>query len=251
MLRRTAGLGGAERADLEDAELWTAHGHASRAMGEVERHAERVAATAARQRAQVDAAVESARGLVGRADAAGAGVRRVREILERLDVVALNAGLEGARSNEPAGRGLMLVSEELRAQVGRGVDAVKEVEGVLGQAAGGLAEIGERLDRTQRDGAELGEEAARLKSAAQESRTGLAEIESRLRKATGLDPETARLITIAGDHARGLASSLSALEGAQGGEAFRALGPLLAPLAKLLASLPEAEPPPRPSERDG
>jgi hypothetical protein len=166
-------------------------------------------------------------------------------------VVALNAGLEGARSNEPAGRGLLLLSEELRAQVGRGVDAVKEVEVALGQAASGLGEMGERLDRTQRDGAELGEEAARIKSAAQEGRVGLAEVESRLRKATGLDPETARLITIAGDHARGLASSLSALEGAQGSEAFRALGPLLAPLAKLLASLPEPEPPPRPSERDG
>lgn len=251
MIRRTAGLGGAEREGLEDAELWTAHQVSARAMADVERHAERVAATAARQRAQVDAAVESARSLTARGEATSAGVRRLREVLERIDVVALNAGLEGARSSEAGGRALMLVSEELRGLVGRGIDSVREVEGTLGQAATGVTEVGERLDQTQREGASLGEVAALLKTAAQEAQSGLGDLESRLRKSTGLDPETARLIATAGDHARGLASSLSALEGAQGTEAFRALGPLLSPLAKLLSGLPEPESAPRPGERDG
>ncbi len=251
MIRRTAGLGGAERDGIEDAEIWTAHESASRAMGEIERAAERVTAAAARQRAQLDAAVEGARAIAGRGEASSAGLRRVREVLERIDVVALNAGLEGARSSDASGRGLLLVSEELRALVGRGADSIGEVEGSMGQAAGALTELGERLEQTQKDGAALGEVAASLKTAAQAGQAGLGDLESRLRKATGLDPETARLIAIAGDHARGLASSLSALDGVQGTEAFRALAPLLSPLAKLLAALPEPEGAARPGERDG
>ncbi len=249
MLRRTAGLGGG-REELTDAELWTAHGRAAHAMVDVERHAERIVASGARQRAQLDAAIESARGLAGRTEAAAVGVRRVREVLERIDVVALNAGLEGARANEPIGRGLLLVSEELRAQVGRGLDTARELEAALQQASGSAGELGERLDRTQRDGADTGSDAAQLKAAAQEAQAGFTDFETRLKKATGLDPETARLVAVAGDQARGLASSLSALEATQGPDAFRALGPLLAPLAKLLAALPEGEPN-RSGERDG
>ena len=220
-------------------------------MEEVERAAERVAASAARQRAQLDAAVEGTRSIAGRGEASNAGLRRVREVLERIDVVALNAGLEGARSGDGAGRALILVSEELRALVGRGADSVAEVETAVGQAAGSVVELGERLEQTQRDGVSLGEAATSLKTAAQSGQSGLLDLESRLRKATGLDPETARLIALAGDQARGLASSLSALEGAQGGEAFRALAPLLSPLAKLLAALPEPESAARSGERDG
>ncbi len=250
MLRRTAGLGAGSRVELEDAELWTAHGRAARAMADIERHAERLVAGGARQRAQLDAAAESARSLAGRADAAAAAARRLREVLERIDVVALNAGLEGARAHEPVGRGLLLVSEEVRAQVGRGLDNARELESVVGQAIAAVGELGERLDRTQRDGIEASADGAQLKAAAQEAQAGFNDFESRLKKATGLDPETARLVAIAGDQARGLATSLSALEAAQGSDAFRALGPLLSPLAKLLAALPEAEPA-RPGERDG
>ncbi len=244
MLRRTTGLGPGTRAELEDAELWTAHGRAARALGDVERHAERVVAASTRQRAEVGAAVERARDVAGRVDAATGIARRLTEVLERIDVVALNAGLEGARSAEPAARALMLVSEELRAHVGRGLESGRELDRALAGASSGATDTRDRLEGTQKDAVELSAESGQLKAAAQEAAAGFADLESRLRRATGLDPETARLVAVAGDQARGLAAALSSLDGAQGAEALRALGPLLAPLAKLLASLPEQEPSP-------
>jgi hypothetical protein len=244
MFRRTAGLDAGPHTALGDAELWAAHGRAARAMGEVERLAERIVATSARQRAHVDVGSERVRDLVARADAVAAGLARVREALERLDVVALNAALEGARSNEPLARGLVLVADEVRGHVARGLDATREARGALEQAEAGSAEAADRLERADRDGAEIGGDAAQLKNVAQEALAGFSELEGRLRKATGLDPETARLVAVAGEHARGLAASLSALEGSRALDAVRALSPLLSPLSKLLAALPSAEPPP-------
>ena len=50
--------------------------------------------------------------------------RASRESFERLNIVALNAGLEGARLGEAAGKPLSLVSEEVRAQAERGGESV-------------------------------------------------------------------------------------------------------------------------------
>src|SRR5262250_768804 len=87
VLRRTAGVGGDGRgATTDDAALWAAHEQAEKSLEESSARAERLGASTAR------------------------GV----EAFERLGVVALNAGLEGARVPEAQGRALLLLSEEIR-----------------------------------------------------------------------------------------------------------------------------------------
>ena len=256
VLRRTASLGlTTGRGPLEDASLWEARDKAARASTDAERLAEKVTAVATRQRSQLETVFERANGLGTRAEAAGSSARLAVEAFERLAIIALNAGLEGARLGEAQGKPLLLLAEEIKGNVTTGSEAGRKLIGLAAGVGQDALECSQRLDRLQKDAQELGGDAALLKSAAQETNVALAELDTRLRKATGLDPELARNLAEAGDHAKGLILALTALEGRDMGDergaVTDALGPALAPLKKLLTALadPDAERPnPKPDE---
>jgi hypothetical protein len=235
------------RGPLDDAALWDARDKAAKASSDSERLAEKVAASATRQRSQLETALERSNGVGARADAAGSSARLAVEAFERLGVVALNAGLEGARLGEAQGKSLALLADEIKGNVTSGLEAARKLTGLtvgLGQDA---VELAQRLDRLNKESQDLGGDAALLKAAAQDTSLALSELETRLRKATGLDPEVARNLAEAGDHAKGLILALTALEARDIGDdrsaVAEALGPVLSPLKKLLAVLSEAEPP--------
>lgn len=243
LLRRTAGVASEPRSVLDDAALWEARDRATRAAQEAEKFGERVAATAARQRANVDAAAERASGALARRDVITGDVRHVLDSLERLGVVGLNVGLEGARTAEPQGRALTLVSEELRGHVGRGADAARDLGGRIDELLVVVVDLAQRIERAQRDAQELSQDSSALKTAVQESLTGLEDLGTHLRKATGVDPETARFVSLASDHAKGLLDALTALEGSGGMKAASALSPVLLPVMRLLSAIVPDEPP--------
>lgn len=232
----------APRPALEDAAIWEAHARATKTAQEVDKLAERVVALATRQRGNVDAAAERASTILGRGEALSADLRAVLTALDRVGVVGLNAGLEGARSGEGQGRALSLVSDEIRTHVARGADAARELGGHLDELLGGLNELGQRVERAQREGLELTQDAAGLKTTARDGIDAIRDVEVLLRRATGLDPERAKLVSAASEHARGLLAALSSLEGSGAAEALRALAPLLSPVAKLLAGMAVADP---------
>jgi methyl-accepting chemotaxis protein len=240
VLRRTAGVPKGPRVALEDAALWDARDRAAKASAETARLAERVTASVTRQRSVLDGTVERAALFTSKAEAATDTANRVVEALDRLGVVALNAGLEGARSPDPLGRALLLVSDEIRASVSRGTEAARDLVAATKELTQQANELGQRLDASRRDASEIGGDTALLKTAAQDAGLALTDLEARLRKATGLDPELARSLALAGDHAKGLVMALTAIESREPEEIDRsavaeALGPVLGPLLKLLA----------------
>jgi methyl-accepting chemotaxis protein len=252
VLRRTTGFDAREpRPALDDAALFGALERAANATQETERHAERVAAAFTRQRGHSDAAAERAGEVISRMEAASAAMRRATEVLDRLGVVALNAGLEGARTSEAHGRALALVADEVRALVGRGVESLRAAVETLEEASRGAGSIAERLDRMQREVAELGSGATAAKASVQDTANALVDLDVRLRKATGLDPEKARRIAQAGEHARGLVEALSALEVDSGPDAIDSLAPVLTRLKGMLSELAPAESPPSDPEGSG
>jgi hypothetical protein len=244
VLRRTAGVASDDdrsrppSAALDDAALWSAHEHATTALTEVSAKAERVAASAARQRPLIEGASERASLVAARAEGLSAGVARVMESFERLGVVALNAGLEGARIAEPHGRAMLLLSEEIRANVARGADAAEQLARTVDEISGEAAASRSHVERSRAEAAEAGQEAAQLHAATIAARRSLDDLGARLRKATGVDPEMARLAAQASDHARGLMTALSALAtAAPGAPVLGALRPVIAPLARLLREI--------------
>lgn len=244
VLRRTAGVVDDESharpasGALDDAALWSAHQQAATALGEVSAKAERVAASAARQRPLIDGASERVSLVAARSEGLGAGAARVVESFERLGVVALNAGLEGARLADPHGRALLLISDEIRANVARGADASAELSRAVEEISTEAAEARRQIERSRGEAVDAGQEAAQLHAATLSTKRALDDLGARLRRATGVDPEMARLAAQASDHARGLMTALSALaSAAPGAPVLGALRPVIAPLSRLLGEL--------------
>lgn len=248
VLRRTAGVSSddgvrAAGAGSDDAALWGAHEDAAKALAETGASAERVAAAAARMRPLIEGAAERASLAAARSEGLGAGAARVVESFERLGVVALNAALEGARLADPHGRALLLLSDEIRANVTRGADAAEQLARAVDEIATESAEVRRQIDRSRLETAEAGQEAANLTAAAQQATKALDDLGARLRKATGIDPETARLVGLAGEHARGLMTALSALAtSSPGAPVLLALRPVITPLTRLWGEIEERAP---------
>lgn len=237
LLRRTAK--GArtvgERGAAEESALWSAHERALVRARDASAAAQRIASNAARQRASIEAVSDRSRALASRAGEVQAGFSRVVDTFERLGLVALNAGLEGARMGEAEGRQLALVSDEVRAQSTRGVDAARELAISLAQLATDLAQLEGLVAQAQAVVSEVTQDSTRAAGAASDAETALVDIGERVKRTTGSDPETVRAIADASERARALVTSLTALSGKVPRTLLvGALAPVLAPLARML-----------------
>jgi len=240
VIRRTAGAAASSvpTADLTDADLWASRDEAAKASGDGFRAAERLETTAARERVRAEVAAERAAALAARAEGIAVVTRRVEEVFERLRMVALNAGLEGSRAQEGAGRALLLVGDEIRAHVDRGAEAARELVKAVDEVASDAATLRDRVQEVRGDAADISTDAATTKASAQDVGRALERLERQLRKATGFDPEVARAVSNAADHARGLLAAISTIQTSHvGSMALGALRPVLRPVARALGDL--------------
>jgi methyl-accepting chemotaxis protein len=237
LLRRGArASAGSTRSAADESQLWSAHERASTAVRDSGEAAQRIASQIAKQRGTVDALADRARAVSARANDLSASFGRITDAFARLELVALNAGLEGARLGEGAGgQGLALVADEVRGQSNRGAEASRELATSLSEIGSELLQVHGSLDRAREASAEVAQEAARVGGASADAERALAEMGDSLKKATGSDPETARAIADATEHARALVSALGTLSGkVPQAIVLSAMRPVLEPLARLL-----------------
>ncbi len=235
LLRRTAkGVQGGRTAEEETA-LWTAHARAAIGVKDAAEAAQRIASSLAKQRSSVDAAQDRARAVGVRAGEVAAATRKLVEVFDRLGLTALNAGLESARLGEQPGRSLALVADEVREHASRGGDGAREIAASLAECVSELTHVSTQIDRVREASTDASQDAARAASLAVEGERALVDMGERMKKATGSDPETARAIADAADHARALVLALSQLSGkVPRGMVVGALRPMLEPLGRLL-----------------
>jgi methyl-accepting chemotaxis protein len=233
--RRGEGGSKATRSITEEGALWSSHARAQESTTQATEAAERAVASAAKQRASLDAGTDEARALVGRADELQRQVTRLTDAFERLNVVALNAGLEGARLGDVAGKPLSLVSDEVRGQSDRGANSSREIQKALTDCSRELGAIGTRFDDARGHGADVTQHASVAAASAAEAGRSLVDLGERLRRATGSDPETAQAIAQATEHARALVAALGTLSGRVPRALLSsALRPVLEPLVRSL-----------------
>ena len=241
-LWRRGGDGKVARSVTEEGALWAAHARAEEASKQGAEAAERAATSTAKQRATLDAGADEARAVATRNDELQRHVARLGDAFERLNVVALNAGLEGARLGDVAGRPLSLVSEEVRAQAERGAEAAREIGRSLADCSRELSTLTTRFEDARAHGADVTQQASSAAASAAEAARALVELGERLRTATGSDPETARAIAQATEHARALVSALGTLSGRVPRALLTtALRPVLEPLVRSLFDEEEPE----------
>jgi methyl-accepting chemotaxis protein len=242
--RSDAAAKGTARSITEEGALWAAHGRAQEAATQAAQSAERAASSTAKQRATLDAGSDEVRGLVARTEDLQRHLSRLAEAFERLNIVALNTGLEGARLGETAGKPLSLVSEEVRAQAERGAETTREIGRSLSECSREIAGLQARFDDARGHGADVTQQASSAAASASESGRALVELGDRLRTATGSDPETAQAIAQATEHARALVTALGALSGRVPRALLTsALRPMLEPLVRSLFVDEEADEP--------
>lgn len=239
MLRRTAKSAQASvgaRSAADESALWGAHERAVVAAKDAAAAAQRISSGVARQRGAVDGVADRARVAAGRAQELAAAIARIADTFERLDLIALNAGLEGARLGESAGRALLLVGDDLRAHTSRGAETTRTLGSAATDVVGEIAQLTTFVMQARDTTGDVAQEAARAAGASTEAEAALVEIGERLKKTTGSDPETVRAIAEAGESARALVASLTALSGkVPRALLLSALRPMLDPLARLLA----------------
>lgn len=218
---------------LEESALWLSHQRAAAAVREAGEAAQRIAAHLAKQRAVAETAAERARGVSAKAAEIESAFGRLKDTFARLELVALNAGLEGARFGEGPGKALHLVAEEVRAQASRGTTACSELGASLGELGGELAQVHASFDRVREASTEVARESGALGGAAVDAERALTEMSERLTKTTGSDLETARALSEATEAARKLAAAFSELRGKAPQALLR---PILEPLVRLIES---------------
>lgn len=242
LLRRTMRAdAGPTRSAAEEGAAWMSHERAREGVQATSEAAARMASTVSRHRAMVDSIADRTRAASMRAKDLLLALGRLREPWERLGLVALNTSLEGARLGETAGHAMQLVSEEVRAHVGRGEEGVREVSATASDTVRELEQLHAMLEQTRSMAIDLTEEVGQVAGAASATEQALTELRERLQKATGTDPETARAIAQATEHATQLVSALGALSTRVPRDLLvQSLRPVLEPLGRFLGD-PGAE----------
>ncbi len=237
MLRRppkgTRVAGDRDPADVSA--LWSAHERALVRARDAGAAAQRIASSVARQRASIDSVADRMRAVSSRTGEVQTGFGRIIDAFERLTLVALNAGLEGARLGESGGRQLGLIGDEVRAHASRGAEVARELGVALSQLGSELGQLDSNIAQAQGVVSEVTQDSARALGAASDAESALVDIGERVKKTTGSDPETVRAIAEATDRTRALVASLAALSGkAPRALIVAALRPALEPLARFL-----------------
>jgi len=228
--------------EADESAIWLAHQRALAVVREGAESTQRIASGVAKQRGSVDAIGDRSRAASARAQEMSTAFARVVDSFDRLGLVALNAGLEGARLGESAGRSLLLVSDEVRAQTSRGSDSARELAATLAEIGGELGQLNVQLDQVRELASEVAHEAARASAAGAEADRLLIEMSDGLRRTTERDPETVVAIAEAGEHARAMVASLGALSGkVPRALLLSALRPMLEPLTRVLAEDEQSE----------
>lgn len=225
---------------VEESALWTTHLRVAQAVKDAGEGAQRLAAHVAKQRSIVDGVAERARGASSRANDLSASFTRLQEGFARLELVALNAGLEGARFGEGPGQALGLVAEEVKAQSTRGAQACRDLASALDEVTSELGQVHTSLERVREASAEAAQETSRLGASSADAERALGEMTERLKDSTGTDPETARALADVMESARALVGALAAVSAkAPRAVVVAALTPILEPLFRMLRDADE------------
>jgi methyl-accepting chemotaxis protein len=236
LLRRTAGSSRVRaRTTADESALWTAYEKGIGYTRDAGEAAQRIASNMAKQRVAADALADRAHAVAARAQDLASGFSRMTDVFERLGLVALNAGLEGARLGEGGGRPLLLLSDEVRSHATRGADGARELSSTVAELITEAAKLGGFIDQVKQASSDASQEAARAAAKAAEAERALVKVGAELREATGSDPETVRMIAEAGEHVRALVTTLGALSEKVPRQILTGtLRPVLEPLARAL-----------------
>jgi hypothetical protein len=132
--------------------------------------------------------------------------------LDRIKLVALNTGLEGARLGDLAGKVLVGVSDELRQLASRGLELLLEQASVIERLETERKQLLQTIERSNQRVITLTDLHELTERLEEQGHHSIERLAVELERGTGLDVEAQARVTVATEQAKGLVSTLVALE---------------------------------------
>jgi len=161
-------------------------------------------------RSQFEACADQSRRLEVRLRDTRASATQLADALERIKLVALNTGLEGARLGESSGKALVAIAEEVRNLSARGLDVVANHIRLVEEAEVEQTKLVQAAELAQSLAMDLASQLRQTQECQFDALASLDMLEKAIERASGLDASTALEVQRVAEHGQGL---LNALEG--------------------------------------
>jgi methyl-accepting chemotaxis protein len=231
----TAATGPNEPDDLSAALLFGAHHVAAKSAERAVDQCVKANQGLQQCRSQIEAFTDLARRLDVRIRDTKSSVAQLSDALDRIKLVALNTGLEGARLGESSGKALVAVADEIRNLSSRGLDVVATHVRLVQEIELEQQKLAQTAELAQSLAMDL---AALLKQTHEsqcEAVSTLDALEANIERASGLDANAAADLQRVAEHGQGLVSALEALGSARRQKIIKTL--LLPTVEPLLRAL--------------
>jgi methyl-accepting chemotaxis protein len=222
----------------EVARLWTAHLRAHQSANHAVELTTQLLASTKRQQVLLDGALDLIRQAANRSPEIQDPIDQVAHNLDRLRLIALNVGLEGARLGDPAGHTLMNMADEVRSLTERANEAVQELRTALDDTLSLWNQAVHRTEETRHAHEALETQFGSLQTAADNTLQDIQPIGTHTRSLLDMDPHTAVALARVTEHAKELIQALGSLGDHARQDIIRsALGPTLHPLLRALLQI--------------
>jgi len=199
-----------ETDELSSALLFGAHHVASKSAQQAVEQCGKANQGLQQCRSQVEACAEQSRKLEVRLRDTRSSATHLADALERIKLVALNTGLEGARLGESTGKALVSIADEVRSLASRGLEVVASHLRLVEEAELEQKKLIEASQLAQSLATELSNLLRQTQECQIDALASLDMLEKAIERASGLDATTALEVQRVAEYGLGL---LSALEG--------------------------------------
>jgi type I site-specific restriction endonuclease len=193
-------------------------------------------------RSQFEACADQARRLEVRLRDARGSATQLGDALERIKLVALNTGLEGARLGESSGKALVAIAEEVRNLSARGLDVVATHVRLLDEAETEQSKLVQAAELAQTLAMDLAALLRQTQECQFDALASLDMLEKAIERASGLDANAALEVQRVAEHGQGLLSALQGLSVSRRQKIARTLLlPTVEPLLRALLQTAQAD----------
>ena len=186
-------------------------------------------------RSQIEICADQARRLEVRLRDTRSSVQQLADTLDRIKLVALNTGLEGARLGESTGKALVAVADEVRSLASRGLDVLATHHRLMDEAELEQQNLVQNTAIAQTQATGLAQVLRQTHEYECDTLAALGTLEKNIERASGLDARTAADLQRVTEHGQELLSALEDLSVARRQKVVkRLLIPTLEPLMSAL-----------------
>jgi methyl-accepting chemotaxis protein len=193
-------------------------------------------------RSQIEACADQARRLEVRLRDAYGSIAQLAETLDRIKLVALNTGLEGARLGESSGKALVVIADEVRNLAARGLEVVASHVRLVEETEVEQRKLVQASETAQSLAMDLASLLRQTQECQFDALASLDMLEKSIEQVSGLDAGAALEVQRVAEHGQGLLSALEELSTPRRQKIARALLlPAVEPLLRALLSTAEGK----------